>query len=341
MGIIKVGSKIIGDGRQPLMIAEEGQANQGNFDMAINMCELAAKSGADGIEFQLFLAKDMYIPDDEGYAIYKKRELTISQIKELIDIAHSHSLIFQVAGLSPEVIEKCATLGTDVFVVNATDLTNPVIIDAVLDTKKPFFLATLMVSMEEIDWAVDYSLRKSSSNVGLLHGQHVMSSKEGNGVPPKLLQLDCIQAFKDRYGLVTGFVDHTDSKYTSALAVSKGADLITKHLAPESSWKGPDWSVCLTPEDWRIAREIFQYAFDAQGSSKEISQAELKDRSLHRRSIYINRFLPSGHIISNEDIVMLRPGQGGVDPREVINFLGKKVKKDLNKYHQLQLSDIF
>ena len=342
MSTIKIGDKIIGDGRQPLMIAEEGQANQGDFEVAKKMCEIAAKSGADGIEFQLFLAKDMYIPSDEGYSIYKERELTIEQIEELVNIAHGHSLIFQVAGLSPEIIKKCAIAGTDVFIVNATDLTNPIIINAVVETGKPFFLATLMGSMEEIDWAVDYALKKSSSsNIGILHGQHVMSSDKGNGVPVDLLQLDCIQDFKSRYGLVTGFVDHTDTKYTPALAVSKGADLITKHLFPDKSWRGPDWSVCLDPEDWHTAREIFQYAFDAQGLSKEISQAELKDRSLHRRSIYTNKFLQSGDILSDKDIVMLRPGLGGIDPREVSNLIGRTINKDLRKYHQLKMIDIF
>jgi N,N'-diacetyllegionaminate synthase len=338
MSMIKVGNRVVGDNNRPLMIAEEGQANQGNFEVAKKMCKLAAKSGADGIEFQLFTAKDMYLPNDEGFNIYKERELTDEQIKDLVDTAHSYSLIFQVAGLSPEIIKKCAVMDADVFVVNATDLTNPVIIDSVINTEKPFFLATLMGSVEEIDWAVKYVSDKGCSNFGLLHGQHVMSAGEG-GVPVEFLQLDCIQDFKDRYGVVTGFVDHTNTEYTSALAVSKGADLITKHLFPDKKWRGPDWEICLDPEGWRNAREMVQYAFDAQGSSKEISQAELKDRSLHRRSIYTNKPLQSGHILSNKDIVMLRPGLGGLDPRELLNLPGKVINKDLKEFHQLQMSD--
>ena len=65
MSIINVGNRVVGDDNRPLMIAEEGQANQGNFEVAKKMCKLASKSGADGIEFQLFTAKDMYIPNDE------------------------------------------------------------------------------------------------------------------------------------------------------------------------------------------------------------------------------------------------------------------------------------
>ncbi|MCP4611908.1 MAG: hypothetical protein GY845_24660, partial [Planctomycetes bacterium] len=41
-----------------LMIAEEGQANQGDFEFALKMIDIASDCGADGIEFQLSIAAD-------------------------------------------------------------------------------------------------------------------------------------------------------------------------------------------------------------------------------------------------------------------------------------------
>ena len=98
MALMRIGSKIIGEGRKPLMIAEEGQANQGDFDLAVHMCTTAAEASADGIEFQFFLANDMYVQNDPGYAIYKKRELSNTAISELISVAHDKGLLCQVAG---------------------------------------------------------------------------------------------------------------------------------------------------------------------------------------------------------------------------------------------------
>ncbi len=322
------------------MFAEEGQANQGNIDVAIAMCKIAANAGADGIEFQFFLANDMYVRNDPGYAIYKSRELSSTQIKELIAVSHAEGLLCQIAGLSPKIIELCAEAGADVFCVNATDLTNPVIIDAVAATGKPFWLATLMGTMEEIDWAVDYALSHSRSEIGLMHGQHVMSSDTSRGVPPDLLQLDCIELFKRRYGLVTGFVDHTATQFVPSIAAAKGAALIMKHLAPQKNWQGPDWIVCLDPESWKDAKTMLEYTVKANGASKEISQAEFKDRSLHRRSIHTRIALSAGHKIVDGDLLALRPGKGGVDPRIIHELVGRQVVRNLTEQHQLLLDDL-
>jgi sialic acid synthase SpsE len=340
MALMRIGNSIIGEGRRTLMFAEEGQANQGNIDVAISMCKTAAVVGADGIEFQFFLADDMYVRNDLGYATYKSREISPTQIRELIAVAHAEGLLCQIAGFSPKIIELCAEAGADVFCVNATDLNNPAIIDAVAGTGKPFWLATLMGNIEEIDWAVDYVLSHSKSEVGLMHGQHVMSSDTTRGVPPELLQLDCIELLKRRYGLVVGFVDHTATQFVPSIAAAKGAAVVMKHLAPQKNWQGPDWVVCLDPASWKDAKTMLEYTVKANGASKEISQAEFKDRSLHRRSIYTRIALPAGHQIVADDLVALRPGKGGVDPRTIHDLVGLHVAHNLPEQHQLLFDDL-
>lgn len=339
MALMRIGKTILGEGRKTLMFAEEGQANQGNIDVAVSMCKKAASSGADGIEFQFFLADDMYVRADPGYELYRSRELSRAQIKDAITASHSEGLLCQIAGFSPAIIEYCAEAGADVFCINATDLTNPSIIDAVAETGKPFWLATLMGTLEEIDWAVEYALAHSNADIGLLHGQHVMSSDTSRGVPPELLQLDCIELFKRRYGLVTGFVDHTATLHVPAIASAKGAALVMKHLAPEKNWQGPDWVVCLDPQSWKQAKEFLDYTVLSKGSSKEISLEEFKDRSLHRRSLHTRVALPAGHRVSKMDLVPLRPGKGGVDPRKINDLVGLQVVRDLEEQHQIQLDD--
>jgi sialic acid synthase SpsE len=340
MGLMRIGDKIIGEGKRALMIAEEGQANQGDVAVAKSLAVIAASSEADGIEFQFFLADDMYARSDPGHAIYKSRELSAQQIRDIIAFVKERGLLCQVAGLSPSVIELCADAGADVFCVNATDLNNPQIIDAVAATGRPFWLATLMGTIEEIDWAVNYTIGRCRSDVGLLHGQHVMSTSNSIGVPAELLQLDCIEMFKRRYGLVVGFVDHTSTKFLPAVAVAKGAAIVTKHLAPNTSWRGPDWSVCLCPEDWKEAKEMLQFACLASGASKEISQMEFKDRSVHRRSIYSRVALPAGHRLQAEDLIALRPGKGGLDPREIKTLVGRHLRGAVPEQHQIALNDL-
>lgn len=331
--------RIAGNGNKPVMIAEEGQANQGDINLAFEMCRLAKNADADGIEFQLFFADDMYIVADPSHSLYRNRELDLSAIKDLIKFSHECDLAFQATGLSPKIIQYCAENDADVFCINATDLNNPQIIDAVIATGKPFWVATLMASLEEIDWLVEYILKKNGVNFGLLHGQHVMTSSDG-GVPPDLLQLDCISLMKKRYELPIGFVDHTSTQIVPALAAMKGADIVTKHIAPCVNWNGPDYKIALAPEEWRASKHILDYAWQATGESKEISFQERIDRELHRRSIYAAVSMPAGHIIESSDLIALRPGAGGTSPACIHSLVGAIVLNEIPRQSQIKLDDL-
>ena len=92
-----------------------------------------------------------------------------------------------------------------------------------------------MATLEEIDWVVNYCTARTNADIGLLHGQHVMSTASSAGVPFELLELDCIDLFKERYGLGTGFVEHTSTIFVPSLAIAKGASIVTKHLAPSKN----------------------------------------------------------------------------------------------------------
>jgi N-acetylneuraminate synthase len=85
---------------------------------------------------------------------------------------------------------------------------------------------------------------------------------------------------------------------------------------------------------------MFAYANLSNGTSKEISQAEVTDRSLHRRSIHTRKPLKAGHVVSEGDLEVLRPGKGGMDPRVFHSLAGRVIKHDLSAQHQLQMADL-
>lgn len=337
---LRIGDRLCGDGAPPLMLAEEGQANQGDVNLAIGMIDLAAAAGADGIEFQLFLADDMYVSGARGHTIYAERELSESSIELLVDHARSRGLLFQAACLSPAIAELCAKVGVDSFCINATDLNNPIMLDAVSSLGQPFWLATLMATLEEIDWAVDYLDTRHGAPFGLLHGQHVMTSGDSHGVPAEMAQLDCIPMFEERYGRVTGYVDHTPTLHMPALAVARGASIVMKHLSPEHGWQGPDAAICLAPDDWKRSRELLDYSARSSGSDKSLSLSEISDRTAHRRSLYTRRALAAGAQLAREDLTALRPSAGGLDPRRLDDLIGRRTARALPAQHLLTEDDV-
>jgi sialic acid synthase SpsE len=323
---------------KPLMIAEEGQANQGDINIALQMAKFALESGADGIEYQLFFADDIYAKYHPGHKIYKSRELDKEEIKALLYETHRIGLLVQVTGFSAKIIDFVAKLGTDIFVVNATDLNNPEILDAIISTNKPFWLSALMAPLKEIDWAVEYALSKNAKNFGILHGQHILSA--GFGITPENLQLGCIKLLESRYNLPVGFVDHTSTKIAAGLAIAAGARLVTKHLKPHNDWTGPDYFICLDPHDWKESKEIFDYSILSKGESKDLSLDELKDKSLAMRSIHTTRALKAGDKILRSDIICLRPGFNGINPSLIDNIIGKTLLVDINENIQIHPEQI-
>ncbi len=338
-GLFPIGTKWCGAPGAPLLIAEEGQANQGNLELALRMIALAAEAGADGIEFQLAMADDLYVRADPGHALYQPRQFNEQQIKTLVDAAHAAGLFFQAACLSPRLYEICGHAGADVFTVNAMDLNNPLMLETAAGSGRPFWLATLMGTLEEIEWAVNFVRPRAVAPFGLLHGQHIMSADPAATVPAEMLQLDCIHLFQERYQVPVGFVDHTSTTTVPALAVAKGAAAVCKHLIPEVGWRGPDWMVALPPDEWRRAGALARFAARAGGQSKDLSQAEVKDRSVQRRSLFSAQALPAGHALAAQDLVALRPG-GGLDPRHMDALLGRRLKTDVPAQHKLTAADL-
>lgn len=334
----KIGNKIIGEG-STYFIIEEGQANQGNFDVALKMIEAAAKTGADAIEFQIAQADEFYIKSHIGYQIYKDREFSESQLKELVAYTKKHGLDLIVAPFSVGIINVMASYGCAAFNVNASDLNNPEILDAVIASGKPLFLSLLLAEENEIEWAVNRITNSSCSQFGLLLGQHTMASGK-HGVDLKHTNFGYLNTLKQKYKTNVGFIDHSANIWTPACAVAFGAGVITKHLAISRSEKGPDWHVCLEPEEMKesinLVREINQ---SIPTTHKTLAPGENMDRSKMRRSLVTTKTLDLGHILTRGDITFKRPGTG-ISLSDIDKVIGKQLTKIIEKDQLLSFDDI-
>jgi N-acetylneuraminate synthase/N,N'-diacetyllegionaminate synthase len=72
---------------------------------------------------------------------------------------------------------------------------------------------------------------------------------------------------------------------------------------------------------------------------KEPSESEFKNIAIGRKSIHLSKALPKGHIITNDDIIALRPGDG-ISPMEWNNVIGKEVVEDLAEYQKITWGNI-
>lgn len=324
---MKIGTKNTGPDSLYFII-EEGQANMGNFDKALQMIDAAAETGADAIEFQLAIADDFYIKDHRGYNIYHEREFSDSQLAHLVSYTNEKDLNLVVAPFSNKLIDSLAKHGCSAFNINASDLNNPDILDAVSDSGKPFFLSLLLADEKEIEWAIQRITRRKSPVFGLLLGQHTMASG-GSGVSPEHTNLGYIKTLKEKFNVPVGFIDHSPLLWMPSCAVAAGADFVTKHMALFKKDKGPDWQVCLEPDEMKQAIDWARKSKESiSHTEKELAPGEKIDKSVMRRSIIAARQITKGEIINREDIVFKRPGTG-IAPDQFECVIGKTTVCDI------------
>ena len=337
---ININERQIGPNQATFFIAEEGQMNQGNLDVALKMIDTATQAGADAIEFQLAIANDFYVPSHPLHAVYTRRQFELSQMKALFDYASEKGIIAQASPLSCKLPEKLAHFGCQIFNITSSDINNPDMIDAVAETGRPFLMSTAMATLKEVDWAVNRALQVATGRFGLLHGQHIMFTGTGQGVPESETSLRTIRFFHERYGCPIGFIDHTSNPFMPALAVASGACMVTKHFTYDRKLQGPDWHICLEPEELKETIRMVRLTDTTRGEpTKILARGEASDQREMRRSIVATQYLSAGTILNRHHICFKRPGTG-LAPTETHLILGKKLNQTLSPNDQILLNHI-
>ena len=317
---------------QLYFIIEEGQFNAGDFDKAMAMIDVAGKTGASAIEFQLAYADDFYIKSESGHKLYKAREFSDEQLQELVRFTHEQNLDFVATCLSHKLVKKMASFGADSFNINASDINNPSIVDEIVALSLPFFVSMPLATIDEIDWVTSRIDRLDShANYALLHGQHPMASGK-EFVELVDTALGFIEKASNKYGKPVGFIDHTPDFWMPAVAVAAGARIISKHMTLSHVYQGPDYTICLDPYEMKkaitIAREIFQ---SISIRDKKLAHGEAGlDRAVMRRSIVSAQRITKGSIIKRDDISFKRPGTG-ISPDNFEIIIGKTAKVDIDE----------
>lgn len=317
-------------GKTLLFIIEEGQFNLGNFEKAIQFIELAGMTGANAIEFQLAYADDFYVKSEPGHGIYKTREFDDVQLSSLVAHSKKNGLEFVATCLSHKLVPKMASYGCSGFNLNASDINNTAIIDAILKTKLPFFISLPLADEEEIKWTINYILKNSpDAEFGFLHGQHSMASgKESVDVADT--SLGFIKTLMNKSDRPVGFIDHTMTPWVASVAVAAGAVFVSKHMTISHLYKGPDWQICLSPEQMQACVSMAQEVWKSiSNKEKVLASDELIDRSVMRRSIVSSRKILKGDIISSDDISFKRPGTG-IAPSLAETVIGKIAAQDID-----------
>lgn len=324
-----LGSRLVGEGQPCFVLAEVASAHQGSAERALKMLEAAFQMGADGIKFQLFRAERLVVHRHPARRDFEQIELTEKEWRQVLRAAKASGLAVLVEAFDEPSLSLAAEEGADAYKVHTTDMENPDFIAAVGAVGQPVLFATGGV---ELDCVLEALQRIGAVPVGLLHGYQTFPT------PIEETRFRELAAWKERFHVPVGFLDHTDggslfAQVAPALAVAWGADLVEKHFTLDRSERGFDYQSSLNPGDFHRMVELLRQAEQAAGD--ELAAASEGASQYHRmmaRSIVAARLIPRGTALTADMLAFKRTDvrfDPGFSPREADRLIGRRAARPI------------
>jgi len=335
-----------------LIIAEAGVNHNGSIEIAKRMVDVAAKAGSDFVKFQTFKAdklvtkaakkaayqnKSNRAENESQYNMLKKLELTDSMHEELFAYCLQKGIQFLSTGFDEDSIDFLDKLGIALFKIPSGEITNKPYLQHIAHKKRDVILSTGMSDLNEIKKALEI-LTNEGLNMDKIKVLHCNTEYP---TPMEDVNLMAMKTIEATFGVKVGYSDHTEGIEVPIAAVAIGATVIEKHFTLNRNLEGPDHKASIEPDELNsMVKAIRNIELAISGNGEKIpSNSELKNRSVVRKSLHLNKDLKRGYILTSNDLISLRPGDG-MSPMEIDLFLGKILSTDLPAYHKLTYSDI-
>lgn len=316
---------------QTFVIAEVGNNHEGDFGLAKEMVRLAAESGVDAVKFQTFRTEQFIAPVDAvRYQRMKGFELSYEQFAELGEDARQAGLAFISTPLD---MESAAFLSdhVDAFKIASSDNNFWPLIDYVAGTGKPMIFSTGLADMAGVREAADRIKGVWAGN-GADPGLGVLHCVSAYPTPPEAANVRAVQAMQAALpGCTVGYSDHTQGIDAAVLAVALGARIVEKHFTiahDHSDFR--DHQLSADPAEMKALVERIRLAETMLGDGAvAMADCERDAAPLIRRSIAARRPLEAGHVVAEDDLIWVRPGDGLAPGREA-DVLGRTLTAAMN-----------
>jgi N,N'-diacetyllegionaminate synthase len=338
--------------KRTIIIAEAGVNHNGDLNLAKQLVDEAAKAGVDYIKFQSFKAEKLVSPDakkanyqivnindgdNSQFEMLKKLELSNKNHLELIYYCQKKGINFFSTAFDIDGVNYLNQLSLPLFKIPSGEITNFPYLKAVALCGKQTIMSTGMSTEDEIEQAISvlikYGLTKNQ--ISILHCNTEYPT------PMKDVNLMAMLSIKDKFGVNVGYSDHTLGIEVPIAAVTLGATIIEKHFTLNRNLPGPDHLASLEPQELKaMVNCIRNIELALSGNGIKVpSESETKNIAIARKSIHLANDLKKGEIITESDLIALRPGDG-ISPMYWEYIIGKKLSVDKLKYDKLNLSDI-
>lgn len=330
-------------------IAEIGVNHNGSHELLDLLTRSAVSAGADAVKYQLFDPAAL-VSKEAAMAEYQSENLksNISQQQMLQSLVVSESSLRHCKALCDELgvefictafdsasLLKVVEIGARVLKWPSGEIDNLPFLANAASFKLPMIISTGMASSDEVGEALEVCFEQglSKEDIVLLHctSQYPAPSDQAN--------IFSIPFLMDEFGLATGYSDHTIGDEVGRLAVAAGACMFEKHITLSKLMEGPDHKASAEISEFaEYVKSLTQASVVCGSHTKECVAAEISTRKVARKSLHLARDLLRGEIITQDALLIQRPGDG-IPSKQIDSVIGCVATKDMKQGHQLSRAD--
>ena len=321
-----------------LIIAEAGVNHNGSLNQAKELVDVAKDSGADIVKFQTFKPNNLVTKEtkkalyqslnidnnDTQLEMLRKLELSFDQQLDLKSYCIKKNIEFLTTAFDLESLDLIKEMNLKRFKIPSGEITNLPYLRKIGSFGKSIILSTGMSNIEEINNAlIQLNLAGTlKKDISILHCTSEYPA------PYIDVNLKAMNSIKNKFNVDIGYSDHTLGVEVSFAAVSLGAKIIEKHITLNRNLSGPDHKASLEPDEFKnLVNGIRNISLALGKSEKKITNSEMENLKIVRKSIVAKRDIKKGEIYTEENLTTKRPGIG-ICPMRWDEIIGKVSNKD-------------
>ena len=337
---MRLGDLNVGRDSAPVIVAELSGNHNGSLDLALEIVEAIAKSGAQALKLQTYTADTMTLdlsereffisnPDSlwQGsslYSLYQKAYTPWEWHAPIFERARKLGLVVFSTPFDASAVDFLESLDAPAYKIASFENLDHALIRRVAATGKPVIISTGMATLADVDEAVRAARDAGCRELVLL------KCTSNYPADPASANLRTIPFLRETYGCEVGLSDHTLGFGAAVASVALGGTMIEKHVTMERAQGGVDAAFSLEPTELRTLVAETRRAWQAIGSIQTGPSAEEIPSLVFRRTLYVCEDLQPGDELTPVNLRAIRPGLG-LAPKHLPTLLGKRVNRAVKR----------
>jgi len=276
---VKIGDRLVGDGEPCYVVAEIGINHNGDVDIARQLMATAKRYGCDAVKFQK-RTPELCVPPEQRnlmretpwgimtYLEYRHRvEFARPDYEELDAYSKKQGLAWFASCWDEASVDFIEQFSPPCYKIASACLTDDNLLRHHRRYGRPIILSTGMSTTEQIDHAVEVL---GTDDLILMHSTSSYPAKMDE------LNLRCVPALKERYGVPVGYSGHEVGLVPTVASVVLGACMVERHITLDRAMWGSDQAASVEPQGvQRLVRDIRAVEESLGDGRKRVYESEL------------------------------------------------------------------